>query len=161
MEVGVERQVGLACGVEVAGRERRPVTPAIRPSSRPTVANASSARSSWASAWAAVTIVRIRALSIATVGNTTGWAKTPSSNRRWLNRPAVSGSPIITGVIGVSERPVSKPEPGELGLEAPRVRPEPLVQLRLLLHDPDRLAAGGGDRRRMGRREQERAGRAG
>ena len=59
--------------------------------------------------WAAVTIVRMRALSRATVGKTTGWAKTPSSSRRSLNRPAVAESPIITGVIGVSLAPVSKP----------------------------------------------------
>ena len=65
--------------------------------------------SSCSSAWAAVTIVRSRDLSIATVGKTTGWAKTPSSMSRSLKRPAVSGSPIITGVIGVSEWPVSKP----------------------------------------------------
>src|SRR5436190_14666067 len=112
-DVGVGRQVRMEVGVEgqVAGlgRELGVRHPAISPSSRPTLANASRARSSWASAWAAVTIVRIRALSIATVGKTTGWAKTPSSNRRWLNRPAVSGSPIMTGVIGVSDRPVSKP----------------------------------------------------
>ena len=41
----------------------------------------------------------------ATVGKTTGWAKTPSSKSRSLNRAAVSGSPIMTGVIGVSDAP--------------------------------------------------------
>ena len=46
---------------------------------------------------------------MATVGKTTGWAKTPSPMSRSLKRIAVSGSPIMTGVIGVSERPVSKP----------------------------------------------------
>ncbi len=65
--------------------------------------------SSCSSACAAVTIVRRRDLSMATVGNTTGWANTPSSMSRSLKRPAVSGSPIMTGVIGVSETPVSKP----------------------------------------------------
>ena len=78
--------------------------------------------------WAAVTIVRIRAWSRATVGKTTGWAKIPSSKRRWLKRPAVSGSPIITGVIGVSERAGVEPEPGQLGLEPARARPESLDQ---------------------------------
>ena len=95
---------------------------------------------------------------MATVGKTTGWAKTPSSRSRSLNRPAVSESPIITGVIGVSERPVSKPSRVSSALKRRGVRPEPLLQLGLLLHDPDRLAAGGHDGRRMGRREEERAG---
>ena len=64
----------------------------------------------------------------------------------------------MTGVIGVSRAPVSKPRRVELGLEAPRVRPEPLDQLRLLLEDPDRLAAGGRDGRRVRGGEEERAG---
>src|SRR4029079_1950657 len=115
-DVAVGRQVRVEMAVERQVARLRPGTerigvhyPAIRPSSRPTVANASSAWSSCSSAWAAVTIVRIRALSIATVGKTTGWAKTPSSNSRWLDRPDGSGSPIMTGVIGVSDLPVSKP----------------------------------------------------
>ena len=69
---------------------------------------------------------------------------------------SVSRSPRITGVIGVSLRPVSKPEPRQLRLEPPGVGPQALVQLRLLLHDPDRLAARGGDGGRVARGEQER-----
>src|SRR5207237_48598 len=38
-----------------------------------------------------------------------GNAKTPSSKRRSLNRLAVAESPSITGVIGVSLRPMSNP----------------------------------------------------
>ena len=37
------------------------------------------------------------------------FAKTPSSNRRAENRIGASESPTMIGVIGVSERPVSKP----------------------------------------------------
>ena len=44
---------------------------------------------------------RMRARSFATIGYTIGKAKTPSSNRRSLNRFAVAESPSITGVIGV------------------------------------------------------------
>src|SRR5256712_4590209 len=52
---------------------------------------------------------RMRARSFATIGYTIGSAKTPSSNRRWLNRFAVAESPSMTGVIGVSLLPMSKP----------------------------------------------------
>src|SRR5258706_14050436 len=44
-----------------------------------------------------------------------------------------------------------EPEPSELRLEPARIPPEPLEQLRLLLHDPDRLATGLDDGRRMRR----------
>src|SRR4029078_4350258 len=115
-DVAVGRQVRVEMAVERQVARLRRATerigvhyPAIRPSSRPTVANASSAWSSCSSAWAAVTIVRIRALLIATVGKTTGWAKTPSSNSRWLNRPAVAGAPTITGLIGASHPPLCNP----------------------------------------------------
>ena len=65
MEVAIERQVRrLPRGIPGC-RLRHP---AISRSSRPAPARASSARSSCASLCAAVTIVRIRALSIATVG---------------------------------------------------------------------------------------------
>jgi hypothetical protein len=53
--------------------------------------------------------LRRRAWSSATVGKTTEVAKTPSSNNRPENRIAASESPTMIGVIGVSERPVSKP----------------------------------------------------
>src|SRR3989442_4934614 len=52
---------------------------------------------------------RMRARSLATIGYTIGRAKTPSSNKRSLNRLAVAESPSITGVIGVSLRPMSNP----------------------------------------------------
>src|SRR5256885_12179526 len=52
---------------------------------------------------------RMRARSFATIGYTIGKAKTPSSNRRSLNRFAVAESPSITGVIGVWLRPMSNP----------------------------------------------------
>src|SRR2546430_16478550 len=52
---------------------------------------------------------RMRARSFATIGYTIGRAKTPSSNRRSLNRFAVAESPSITGVIGVWLRPMSNP----------------------------------------------------
>src|SRR3972149_10360097 len=54
-------------------------------------------------------IVRMRALSFATIGYTIGSANTPRSNSRWLSFLAIVGSPHITGVIGVSLRPMSKP----------------------------------------------------
>ena len=103
-----------------------------------------------------MTIVRSRDLSMATVGKTTGWAKTPSSISRSLKRPAVSGSPIMTGVIGVSEAPVSKPRRVSSALNVAGVGPEPFLQLGLVLHHPDRLAAGRDDGRWMRRREEER-----
>ena len=148
MEVTVER--------EVSGLADRLGHPAMRPSSRPTRSNAASAVSSISSVCAAVTIVRMRALSSATVGKTTGWAKTPSSRSRSLNRPAV-------GRVAHHHRRDRRladarveAEPGQLALEPARVRPEPLDELRLLLEDADRLAAGRGDGRRVGGREEER-----
>ena len=104
----------------------------------------------------AVTMVRTRALSRATVGNAMPCAKTPSSNRRSDSFIARAPSPAMTGVIGLSLRPVLKPSALEAGLEEPRVVPEPLDDLRLLLEDVDRRDAGRGDRRRMRGREQER-----
>src|SRR2546428_5652380 len=52
---------------------------------------------------------RMRAWSLATIGYTIGKAKTPSWNRRSLNRLAIAESPSMTGVIGVALRPMSKP----------------------------------------------------
>ena len=167
-DVAVGRQVGVEVGVErqvarLVGRRRLRGATRASPGDEAELAadpveRVERAMSSCSSAWAAVTIVRSRALSSATVGKTTGWAKTPSSKSRSLNRPAVSGSPIITGVIGVSERPVSKPSRVSSALNRRRVRPQPLLQLGLVLHDPDRLAAGGHDGRRMRGREEERPG---
>jgi hypothetical protein len=56
-----------------------------------------------------VTIVRTRAFPWATVGNTIAGQNTPSSNSRRANSCVRSASPVITGVIGVSESPVSNP----------------------------------------------------
>ena len=120
--------------------------------------NASRAWSSCASAWAAVTIVRNRDLSIATVGNTTGWAKTPSS---------ISRAREASGGVGVAHHHRRDRRLGaarveaqtrQLGLEPAGVGPQPLLQLGLLLHDPDGLATGRHDRRRMRGGEEERAG---
>src|SRR2546425_5138276 len=52
---------------------------------------------------------RMRALSFATIGYTIGNANTPSSNNRSLKRFAIAESPSMTGVMGVSLRPMSKP----------------------------------------------------
>src|SRR3989304_1700313 len=57
----------------------------------------------------AVTMFRMRALSRATSGKTIGTANTFSSNSRLLNFCASAESPSITGVIGVSLCPMSKP----------------------------------------------------
>ena len=62
----------------------------------------------------------------------------------------------MTGVIGVSECPVSKPRRVSSALNRLVFVPEPLAELRLVAHDPDRLAACGDDGRRMRRREEER-----
>ena len=43
------------------------------------------------------------------MGNTTDVPNTPSSNRRFEKRIVVSLSPRITGVMGVSLRPMSNP----------------------------------------------------
>ena len=126
------------------------------PSSRPTFANTSSANCSSSRVCVAVTIVRTRALSRATVGKAMPCANTPSSNSRSDSFIASAPSPTITGVIGLSLSPVLKPSAFEAGLEEPRVVPEPIDDLRLLLEDVERRDAGGGDRRRMRRREQER-----
>ena len=67
------------------------------------------------------------------------------------------GSPTITGVMGVSDTPVLNPS-GQLGLEPAGVRPQPVDQLRLVLHDLEGRAARRHDGRRMGGREQERPG---
>ena len=64
----------------------------------------------------------------------------------------------MTGVIGLSLTPVSKPSACEPGLEEARVLPQPLDELRFLLEHLDRGEAGGGDGRRVGRREEKRPG---
>ena len=128
----------------------------MSPSSRPTRANVSSARSRCSSVCAAVTIVRSRARSSATVGKTTLVAKTPSWNRRSENAIAARLSPTMTGVMGVSETARVEAQATELRLEPLRVRPQALVELRLLVHHLERLAACGDHGGRVRRREQER-----
>ena len=44
-----------------------------------------------------------------TIGKMMGEAKTPFSKSMALKALALSSSPIITGMIGVSEWPISKP----------------------------------------------------
>ena len=132
--------------------------PAITPSSRPTRSNASSARSSCSSVWAAVTIVRIRALSSATVGKTTDVAEDAlleqpvreadrrlrvAQHHRRDRRLASGRCRSRAGASSALNRRVFAQSRS--------------MQLGLLLHDPDRLAAGRGDGRRMARGEQERA----
>ena len=53
--------------------------------------------------------MRTRASPLPTVGNTIAGQNTPSSKRRRANVCVTSSSPVITGVIGVSLAPVSKP----------------------------------------------------
>jgi len=78
-------------------------------SCRPTFSNASRHVCRSSRECSLVTIVRTRALSRATVGKTTDVAKIPSSNRPAANACAFDASPAMTGVIGVSLMPVSKP----------------------------------------------------
>ena len=61
----------------------------------------------------------------------------------------------MTGVIGLSLIPVSKPMRLEAGLEEARVLPQPIDQLRLLDEHVERGDAGGRDRGRVRRGEQE------
>ena len=79
------------------------------PSSPADLANTSSANCSSSCVCVAVTIVRTRALSRATVGNAMPCANTPSSNSRSDSFMASAPSPTMTGVIGLSLRPVLKP----------------------------------------------------
>src|SRR5687767_10878639 len=92
-------------------RKRRHPLAAHRriPSSPPTRAKQFRANCSSSRVCVAVTIVRTRAFPRATVGKPMPWAKTPSSNSRSENFIASAASPTITGVIGLSLTPVSKP----------------------------------------------------
>ena len=126
------------------------------PSSRPTFANTSSANCSSSRVCVAVTIVRTRALSRATVGNAMPCAKTPSSNSRSDSFIASAPSPAITGVIGLSLSPVLKPSGCEPGLEEPGVLPEPLDELRLLSSTSSAAMHAAATDGRMRGREQER-----
>ena len=59
--------------------------------------------------WVDATMVRTRALPLATVGNPMPVASTPSSNSSRDSWCASAASPTITGVIGVSLIPVLNP----------------------------------------------------
>ncbi len=83
-------------------------------------------------------------------------AKTPFSNNRSDSFIASAPSPTMTGVIGLSLRPVLKPSVFSPALKKRGVVPELLDDLRLLLEHVERGDARGGHRRRMRRREQER-----
>ena len=85
-------------------------------------------------------------------------ANTPLANSRSESCIANAPSPTMTGVIGLSLRPVSKPSGDEARLEKARVLPQPIDELRFLEQDVHRRDAGGGHRRRVRRREQKRAG---
>src|SRR5579871_1001551 len=78
-------------------------------SSRPAFSKAPMANSTSSTLRAAFMIVRIRALSLATMGNTIGRANTPSSYSRWLSWRAMALSPTITGVMGVALWPMLNP----------------------------------------------------
>ena len=62
----------------------------------------------------------------------------------------------MTGVMGVSDEPMSKPSRAEARLEEAGVLPQPLDQLRLALQHVDGRQAGGRHGRRMRGREEER-----
>ena len=77
---GGGRRAGRSSPADVVGRPRSPRDEPQLAADRVERRRARGRAAS--SAWAAVTIVRRRALSRATVGKTTGWANTPSSNSR-------------------------------------------------------------------------------
>src|SRR5581483_9934785 len=78
-------------------------------SSRPTFPNTSTAYCSSSRVCVAVPMVRTRALSRATVGNAMPWANTPSWKSRSDSCIASAPSPAMTGVMGLSLRPVLNP----------------------------------------------------
>src|SRR3989454_12592064 len=80
----------------------------IRDSFLPAFLNASVAWSRSFLVCALVTIVRILALSLPTIGNTIGRTNTPSLNISSASLWAFPLSPTMTGVMGVSLCPVSK-----------------------------------------------------
>ena len=85
------------------------MTARATPSSSTAVANASRAKVRSSRVCVAVTIVRTRALPCGTVGKPMPCANTPSSNSRSESFMASAASPTMTGVIGLSLRPVSRP----------------------------------------------------
>src|SRR5262249_22407923 len=81
----------------------------MTPNALPTDSKAASACSRSSCEWAAVFMTRMRAAPLATVGKPIAIAKTPFSNNWRLNACASDASPSITGIIGVSLWPMSKP----------------------------------------------------
>src|SRR6185436_2168604 len=96
----------------------------IKPISRPTAANASSAYCRSSRVCVAVTIVRTRALSRATVGKAIPCANTPRSKSLSDSSIALAPSPAMTVVIGLSLSPVLKPR-----------RCSPSLKKRVLSHN--------------------------
>ena len=131
--------------------------PQMSPSSRPTLANASSANCRSSRVWVAVTMVRTRALSRATVGKPMPWAKTPSAKRRSESRIAVAASPTMTGVIGLSLAPVLNPSAWSPSLKNAVLLQSAVDELGFLQQHVQRRQARGGDRGRMRGRKEERA----
>ena len=83
-------------------------------------------------------------------------AKTPFANSRSDSFIASAPSPTMTGVIGLSLMPVSKPSAGRPALKNRVLSQSRSMMLRLLHQHVDRRDARGGDGRRMRGREQER-----
>ncbi len=128
----------------------------MRPIVRPTRAKASSAYCRSSRVWVAVTIVRTRALSRATVGYPIACANTPSSNNRSDSAFALALSPAITGVIGTLADARIESEPHQSLFEETCVVPQPFHDFRLVLKNIERGDAGRRDGWRMRRRKQER-----
>ena len=118
----------------------------------------SSANCSSSRVCVAVTIVRTRALSRATVGNPMPCAKTPFANSRSDSFIASAPSPTMTGVIGLSLMPVLKPRSRRPALKNRVFSHSRSMSSRLLEQHVDRRDARGGHRRRMRGREQKRPG---
>ena len=127
------------------------------PSSRPTFANTSSANCSSSRVWVAVTMVRTRALSRATVGNAMPCAKTPSCEQavRQLHRQRAVADDD-RGDRAFAQAGVEA-ERLQSGLEEPRVLPQPVDDLRFLLQHVQRRDARGRDGGRVRCREEKRA----
>src|SRR6266566_9376469 len=81
----------------------------IRDNFLPAFSNASAAWSRSFLVWVLVTIVRILALSLPTIGKTIGRTNTPSLNISSASLWAFPLSPTMIGVMGVSLCPVSNP----------------------------------------------------
>ena len=94
-------------GGNVRGRRARYA--ASIPNRLPAFRNVSKARSNCSRVWVAATMVRTRAWPFGTVGKPMPVARTPPSNSARESSWASRASPTITGVMGVSLWPVSKP----------------------------------------------------